>query len=65
MMPEMDVPTEIICVDCGGTAHLLSYPPPSDDDPWVAGDIVAYRCSDCGDRWDMELTDEDVGGAPD
>ena len=24
------------------------------------GDVVAYRCSDCLDRWDIELTEDDV-----
>ena len=49
-----EVPTEsIICVDCGGRAHLLT--PAREDDQWLAGDIVAYRCSDCMDRWDIEL----------
>lgn len=56
------VPTQIICVDCGGTCHLLS-PPFEDDDGragFHAGDIVAYRCSDCLDRWDVELDDSDT-----
>ncbi len=49
-----EAPTEsIICVDCGGQAHLLT--PTREDDQWLAGDIVAYRCSDCLDRWDIEL----------
>lgn len=49
-----ETPTEsIICVDCGGTARLLT--PIREDDEWLAGDIVAYRCSDCLDRWDIEL----------
>lgn len=49
-----DAPTEsIICVDCGGTAHLLTQT--REDGIWLAGDIVAYRCSDCLDRWDIEL----------
>ena len=59
-MPHMPAPAEIVCVECGGTAHLLSYPPP-DDDPWLPGDIVAYRCGDCAERFDLELTDDDVG----
>lgn len=49
---------EITCVDCGGRAHLLSYPP--EDDAWQAGDVVTYRCADCHDRWDLVLTDADV-----
>ncbi len=49
-----DAPAEsIICVDCGGTAHLLTHA--REDSQWMAGDIVAYRCSDCLDRWDIEL----------
>lgn len=49
-----EAPTEsIICVDCGGRAHLLT--PTREDGEWLAGDIVAYRCSDCLDRWDIEL----------
>jgi hypothetical protein len=53
----MDAPTTITCVDCGGTCHLLSYP--RADEPWEPGDVVAYRCADCGDRWDIVLEDED------
>jgi len=41
----------ITCVDCGGTAHLLTTWP--DDDPPLPGDVVAYRCADCLDRWDI------------
>lgn len=26
---------------------------------WYAGDIVAYRCEDCLDRWDIVLEDDD------
>lgn len=49
-----EAPTEsIICVDCGGRAHLLT--PAREDGQWLAGDVVAYRCSDCLDRWDIEL----------
>ncbi len=43
----------IVCVDCGGTAHLLT--PPREDGAWLAGDVVSYRCADCRDRWDLEL----------
>jgi hypothetical protein len=47
----------IVCVDCGGRAHLLSYPP---HEGWEPGDVVAYRCEDCLDRWDIVLElDED------
>lgn len=43
----------IICVDCGGTCHLLTHPP--EDNLWQVGDVVAYRCKDCLDRWDVVL----------
>jgi hypothetical protein len=47
----------IVCVDCGGRAHLLSYPP---HEGWEPGDVAAYRCEDCLDRWDIVLElDED------
>lgn len=52
----MDVEATIICVDCGGRCHLLSFAP---EDGWEPGDIVAYRCEDCLDRWDLELPDDD------
>jgi hypothetical protein len=47
----------IICVDCGGPCHLISSP--REDGTWYEGDIVAYRCRDCRDRWDLELTEDD------
>ena len=47
-------PDEVItCVDCGGRAHLLTQA--TEDGSWFAGDVVAYRCRDCNDRWDIEL----------
>lgn len=47
----------IDCIDCGGRAHLLT--PPREDGRWEPGEIVAYRCEDCRDRWDLELPDVD------
>jgi len=54
---EVTAPPTIVCVDCGGICHLLSYPRPDEDavTGFLAGDIVAYRCEDCMDRWDIEL----------
>ena len=49
----------ITCVDCGGVCHLLSHPPP--DEEFEPGDVVAYRCRDCLDRWDVVLADPDDG----
>lgn len=53
-----ETPTEsIVCVDCGGVAHLLTHPP--EDGIWQVGEVVVYRCSDCRDRWDIVLVGED------
>jgi hypothetical protein len=58
--PPVEAPATIMCVDCGGTCHLLT-PPRIDADAagdtigHRSGDIVAYRCEDCLDRWDVEL----------
>ncbi len=43
-------PDTITCVDCLGTCHLISFEPP---EGWVLGDVLAYRCADCLDRWDL------------
>jgi hypothetical protein len=48
----------ITCVDCGGRAHVLSYAP---HEGWEPGDVVAYRCEDCLDRWDIVLEDDEDG----
>jgi len=34
---------------------------PREDGVWFPGDIVAYRCEDCLDRWDLVLPDDDDG----
>ena len=56
----MEVDLTITCVDCGGTAHLLTTWPP--DWPPEPGDVVAYRCADCLDRWDVVLPGGEEGG---
>ena len=53
----MEVPKEITCVDCGGQCFLLSHVPP--DEGFQPGDIVAYRCGDCMDRWDLVFPGDD------
>jgi hypothetical protein len=55
---DLEMPEQIACVDCGGTAHRISYLPP---EGWEPGDTVAYRCADCRDRWDLVVPggDED------
>ena len=52
----MKVPDTIVCVDCGQTAHLLSFPP---EEGWSVGDPIAYRCRGCNDRWDLVVSEED------
>ena len=54
----VEVPEVITCVDCGGEAHLLSSAP--EIGGWQPGDIVAYRCRDCLDRWDIEVGDDEL-----
>ena len=49
------VDPHIVCVDCGGRCHLLTSWP--SDDPPIPGDVVAYRCEDCNDRWDVVVAD--------
>lgn len=48
----------IVCIDCGGRAHLVQEADP--ESPYMPGDVAVYRCEDCADRWDLVLTDEDV-----
>ncbi|HVM20472.1 MAG TPA: hypothetical protein VM307_10970 [Egibacteraceae bacterium] len=51
----MQVPAEIVCVDCGGRCGRLSHEP---EDGFSSGDIVAYRCEDCLDRWDVVIEED-------
>jgi hypothetical protein len=51
------IETDIDCIDCGGRCHVLQ--PWPDDDPPLPGDVVTYRCEDCGDRWDLVVPDDD------
>ncbi len=53
----MDIPLVIVCVDCGGRAHLLTHL--DDEVPPQSGDVLAYRCEDCLDRWDLVFEDDD------
>lgn len=53
----MDEPDPVItCIDCGGRAHLVSYPP---EDGWQPGDVLVYRCADCLDAWYLEIPEDD------
>ena len=53
----------IVCVDCGGRAHLVQ--PGDAETPYHAGDIATYRCEDCLDRWDLVVEAEDLDDTPD
>jgi hypothetical protein len=53
----MEVDETITCIDCGGVAHLVSYPP--EEREWEPGDVVTYRCADCNDRWDLVVPEPD------
>jgi hypothetical protein len=50
--------TEIVCVECGGAAHLIQEIDPAE--PLEPGDVAVYRCSECQERWDIVVTEEDL-----
>lgn len=50
-------PDSITCVECGGTAHLLSFLPT--EESLEEGYPVAYACSDCNERFDLIWTDDE------
>ncbi len=54
----MNIAESIVCVDCGSTAHLVI--PIGKEDVLMVGDILTYRCEACFDRWDLEVTEEDL-----
>jgi DNA-directed RNA polymerase subunit RPC12/RpoP len=54
----MELATEIICVDCGGQAHLIT-PVPAEEE-LEPGDVLVYRCADCMDRWDIVFERDDI-----
>lgn len=51
----------IVCVECGGRAHLLQ--PADPEAPYTEGDWAPYRCEDCLDRFDLEVVADDLNGA--
>ncbi len=46
----------IACVECLGVANLISFLP--EDGEVEVGTVLAYRCSDCLDRFDIVMTDD-------
>lgn len=57
-------PEHIVCVDCGGRCGRLTHE--RVDEPFAPGDVVAYRCPDCLERFDIVLSEpeEAAGDAP-
>ena len=49
---EFEVPETIECVDCLSECHRLTHMP---EGGFTPGAIIAYRCSGCLDRWDVEF----------
>jgi hypothetical protein len=45
-------------MECGGDAVLVQ--PPGQDELLEAGDVLVYRCPDCGQRWDVVLDEDDL-----
>ena len=45
-------PDRIACVECGGECGLLA----------VRGDVAAYRCTECWERFDVVWHPDEVGG---
>lgn len=52
----MEVPDTITCVECGGGAGRLT--PVPEEEGFVPGDVVAYICPECGQRFDLVVEDE-------
>ncbi len=48
-------PETIDSVACLGTCHRITFEP---DDGWEPGQVIAYRCEDCLDRWDVVWGEE-------
>jgi hypothetical protein len=59
----MEIPEQFTCIDCGGVASRIGYLPP-DEDP-EPGVVIAYRCADCMERFDVVIEDDDEAPAGD
>ena len=55
------MPETITCVECGAAAGRLTYLP--EGESFQAGDVVAFVCPDCGQRFDLVIEDEEGAGA--
>ena len=56
--PAVRISLAIAMFVLAGSSYILLSPEP--DEGFTPGDIVAYRCADCLDRWDLELTADDL-----
>jgi DNA-directed RNA polymerase subunit RPC12/RpoP len=54
----MTISEHIACMECGGQAHLVQALDP--EMPVVAGDVLVYVCSDCNQRWDVVVDEDDL-----
>lgn len=52
----MEVPETITCVECGAVAQRLTLPP--EEEGFFPGDVVAFICPECGQRFDVVVEDE-------
>ena len=55
----MKPPEQITCIDCLGTASLISFLP--EDGEVEPGTSLAYRCADCLERFDVVIEDMEDG----
>ena len=56
----MTISEHIDCMECSGrgTAHLAQALDP--ETPLEAGDVLVYLCSDCAQRWDVVVDEDDL-----
>lgn len=56
----MEAPQTIACVECGAEAGRLTHLP--EGEGFIPGDVVAYVCPDCDQRFDL-VVEEEAGEA--
>ena len=52
----MEAPETITCVECGSEAGRLTHL--REGEGFISGDVVAYVCPNCGQRFDLVFEDE-------
>ena len=53
------IPPWIECPECGGRASLLTFLPEGDPEA-EAPEVVAYRCADCMERFDVVMSEDEA-----